>query len=356
VPDIYPIVNGKAISIQELREEMTNNMESTNNIIKIETELSFLQMELENTIRENNKLDKELKDELETLRRKTGTKILRNYIDEIVEKHWNPELTAYLLEVQKSIVSNLYLFTTSNGATKGSIQKLIRKSKKSKLYDKYRVNVILDNSDTDSCPIVIETSPSYTKTFGTIEKTITKSGIIRTDFTKIKAGSLLQANGGFFIVNANDIISDEALWNNLKKVLKYKKLEIKNIDGLLENTTSLKPEPIDINVKVIMIGDENLYNEIFNNDEDFQKIFKINAEFDYKTELNYSIINDYARFVKKICNEENLLPFDKGAVASILEECLRRTESQKYITTKFGEIADLIRESNYWAIKDSAKW
>ncbi len=355
IPDIYPIMEDKPISMEGLREKAMLGEFDITRLTVLETKLPILLMELESIIKENNKLEKELKEELDKLGRETGLKVLRSYLDEIIEKHWNPKLTTFLLEVQDSILSNLPLFTINNGFTKESIESLIKKSKYKRQYNKYRVNVILDNTDLDNCPIIIETNPSYASLFGTIEKNISRLGVVRTDFTKIKGGSLLSANGGFLILNADDILDDELIWKTLKNTLKYKKLEIHSGESIFDYAISLKPEPIDIDVKIIMIGDDNLYQMLYDYDDDFGKIFKINAEFDSKITINNQIIKDYVSFIKKICDKENLLPFDNNAVISILEEALRRTESQKYISTKFTDIADLLREADYWARKSEAK-
>lgn len=355
IPDIYPVIDGKALSMSALREKALSGKVDISLVTNLESKLPILLMELESIVKENNKLEKELKEELNKLGRETGLKVLRSYIDEIIEKYWNPKITSYLLEVQESILSNLGYFTIKNGTTNGSIENLIKKSNYKKQYNKYRVNVILDNFDNDSLPVLIETNPSYTSLFGTIEKSINHLGAVKTDFTKIKAGSLLSAEGGFLVLNADDVIDDELIWKTLKNTLKYKKLEIKSPESPLEPTLSLKPEPIEINTKIIMIGDDNLYQILYEFDDDFGKIFKINAEFDSRMLINDKIIKDYVGFIKKICDNENLLPFDKDAVIAILEEELRRSESQKYISTKFSDLADLLREANYWARKANAE-
>lgn len=221
----------------------------------------------------------------------------------------------------------------------------------------FQVNVIVDNSETKGAPIVIETNPTYRNLFGTMERSVDRSGIWRTDFTKIRAGALLQANGGYLVVNALDALIEPGVWPALKRTLRNRIFEMQTYDPFYFITTSvLKPEPIEIDVKVVMIGDAFLYQLLYYRDEDFKKIFKVKADFDSVMPKEKKNVMEYASFIKKICSGENLIPFDSTGVAGVVEFGVRLAGRQSKLSTRFTFIADLIREASYWTKKDKSKY
>ncbi len=176
--------------------------------------------------------------------------------------------------------------------------------------------------------------------------------MMQTDFTKIKPGSLLKANGGYLVINALDALIEPGVWPTLKRTLRNQQLEIQNFMSVYLVTTSrLKPQPIDIDVKVVMIGDARIYNILYFMDEDFKKIFKIKAEFDSEMNKDKKTVLDYTAFIKKIVEEDKLKPFDREGMASIIEHGTRIAGKQKKLSTRFNIIADVIREASYWAKK-----
>jgi ATP-dependent Lon protease len=231
----------------------------------------------------------------------------------------------------------------------GSVLSKIAPSKKDD-FTVYQVNVIVDNSTTQSVPIVIETNPKYRNLFGTIERLADKGGAWKTDFMQIKAGSLLDADGGFLVLNALDVLTEPGVWPDLKRTLRHEKVEIHTYDPLyLFAAGSLKPEAIDLHLKVIMIGDAEIYQLLYRLDDDFKKIFKVRADFDVEMPKNPTSVSDYIAFIKMIVNDERLKPFDKTAVAEVIEFGVRLAGRQTKLSTRFNVIADVLRESNYWA-------
>jgi len=217
-------------------------------------------------------------------------------------------------------------------------------------FAEYEVNVMVDNSGTQGAPIVEETYPTYRNLFGSVERMMDRSGLWRTDFTKIKEGSLLKANGGYLVINATDALLEPGVWPALKRTLKTKRIEIQAYDPFfLFTTSSIKPEPIEVDVKVIMIGDDLSYRLMYRYDEDFNKIFKAKADFDTVMDRNQATINEYTGFIKKICQEENLKPFDRSSAAAVVEYGARLAGKQKKLSTRFHQISDLVREASYWA-------
>ena len=219
----------------------------------------------------------------------------------------------------------------------------------------YRVNLLVDNSGLAGAPVVIETNPNHTNLFGSIESSTSRFGIWQTDFTRIKAGSFLKAQGGFLVINALDALVEPGVWQTLKRTLRNQIFEIQNFASLyLFSTARLKPEAIKIKVKIVMIGDAYIYNLLYDGDEDFKKIFKIKAEFDSEMTRDEKTIADYVRFLKKITDDDALLPFHREGMAAIVEYGTRIAGRQQKISTRFHVIADVIREASYWAKKDSA--
>jgi ATP-dependent Lon protease len=215
------------------------------------------------------------------------------------------------------------------------------------------VNVLVDNSETKGAPIIVETTPNYRNLFGTIERVVERTGIWKTDFLHIKAGSFLRANGGYLIFNALDALTEAWVWPTLKRTLKNQVIEIQTYDPLyFFSTSALKPEPIECNTKVIMIGDTHIYYLLYSLDDDFKKIFKIKADFDSVMNKDDEKIQQYASFIRKICDGDKLRPFDKTGIAAVVEHGVRITGRQKKLSTRFHLIADLLREANYWAEKD----
>ncbi len=181
-------------------------------------------------------------------------------------------------------------------------------------------------------------------------------GELRTDFTKIRAGSILRANGGFLVLSLNDLLYDPAVWPALKRALKNQKVTIQGFDSyLMMPVSALKPEPIDIDVKVVLIGDAYSYQVLYNNDEDFKKIFKVKADFDKVMPNKKENVDKYVKFIKSINDAEDLLSFHKTGAAAVVEEGVKVAGRQDKLSTRFSDIADIIREASYWAKKENAK-
>ncbi|MBX9703731.1 MAG: AAA family ATPase, partial [Silvanigrellaceae bacterium] len=227
--------------------------------------------------------------------------------------------------------------------------------KKGDPYLPYRVNVFVDNTDLKGAPIVIENNPTFYNLFGKIEKNI-EYGVYTTDFKMIKAGALAKANGGYLVLNALDILKTSHVWDTLKRVIKNQKLFIEDLGEQYSilPTSGLRPEPIPLNVKIILIGSDWIYRMLYQHDEDFNKIFKIKADFDMQMDRNPDTIRDYVNFISTRTKVENLLPFDESAISTIVEFGSRLVDDQDKLSTRFSMIKDLTIESNYMALERKA--
>ena len=217
---------------------------------------------------------------------------------------------------------------------------------------RYAVNVIVDHAETRSTPVVIESHPDYQKLFGTQEMIGDHSGERTSTFLQLRSGSLLQASGGFLVLRAEDILSEDDAWTSLKRALQDGTSEIRPAPNPMNPGPSLKPEPVEVFVKVIIMGSEHIYDYLYNLDEEFQKLFKVPAEFDsvmVRTEQN---MREYIGFMRMICRDEQLRKLDHSAMGAIAEFGVRLSEFRDRLSTQFSRIADLIREADYWAARE----
>src|SRR5699024_4580322 len=218
------------------------------------------------------------------------------------------------------------------------------------------VNLIVDHTETKGAPVITADNPTFYNLVGKVEYE-SRMGVMSTNFTKIKPGFLHEANGGYLIVQAKDILSKSHAWDALKRSLLTKKVQIENIGehaGLMA-TTSLNPEAIPLDIKVIIIGNLELYQLLYHHDEDFGKLFKIKADFDVEMDYNKENMNLLASFIHTHCNEHDLLHFDRAAVAKVVEHSIRLTSHQEKMSTRFNRLVEIIYEADTWAKMAGAK-
>jgi lon-related putative ATP-dependent protease len=241
---------------------------------------------------------------------------------------------------------------------------------------RYDVNVLIDHSSTEKPPVIFETYPDFQKLFGTIEAygehgaggpgtqthqspgaaLAAAMGLERPGFLALRPGSLLRANGGFLILQAEDLLMEEETYISLKRVLQNGTLEIRTNPGspIVQGGSFLKPEPIPITLKVVILGNEMLYDALYMQDSDFQKLFKVPAEFDYTMERNVQTTREYLHFIRMVQADEQLLPVHQSAEAALLEYGVRLAEFRGELCTKFSLIADILREASYWTKREGA--
>lgn len=344
-PDLVPVVDDKPVSFSKLEEMVRKGEFPKEKKEDLKEKYSKLTGKLEEIFKQVKAVEEEIRERLKDWDKEAITPIIKGAIEEMRSKYDHPKINPYLDAVEEDLVKRIDLFKNQKSEQNQPIQ--------TDPFRPYEVNLVIDNSDTDGAPVVIENNPNYINLFGSIDMSPTRMGIMQTDFTKIKGGSFLKANGGYLIINALDALVEPGVWPTLKRTLRYEKLEIQNYASLyLFSTSRLKPEKIDCDVNVVMIGESYIYHLLYFMDPDFKKIFKVKAEFDSETEKNKGVINKYISFIKKITDEDNLLPFDRGAMSMVIEHATRIAGRQRKITTRFHILADLIRESSYLAKKE----
>lgn len=356
--DVVPVFEGKPVPVEQLEVLADQDKFDKDTLNTIQKNIESFRSDFDTVMRQTRELEKEIQKEIGALEYKYGLPVVSGIVTDIRMEYAskNEKIEAYLNDVQENILSNLKTFKDKEEEQQpaafiapGAIPY------QTKQFIEYKVNILVDNAHTEKVPIIIETTPTYKNLFGTIERDIERTGIWSTDFTRIKAGSLLRANGGYIVFDALDALIEPGVWEFLKRTLKNRLLTMQNYDPYSIVSTAMKPESIPIDVKVIIIGDDYLYNQLYNLVDDFKKIFKIRAPFDTEMLNSKDNIIAYVSFIKKITEEENLLQFDKKAVAAVIEHGVRLTGHQKKISTRFSDVADLIREASYWASKEGSQ-
>ncbi len=323
----------------------------------------MLEDELKTIMREIRNLDRKAQEEIKELDQKVILFAVEHLFNDLLEKYADyPRVTNYLKNMQEDIVENVELFRQKEQQQQSQQQMQIQPFASSPHpwsqephFRKYEVNVIVDNSDQEGAPVVMEMNPTYQNIFGRIEKEA-QFGAFHTDFTMIKGGSLHQANGGFFVVTVEDLLKNPLSWESLKRVLKNQELEIEEAAeryGLM-STKSLRPQPVPLNVKVVLIGSSYLYYLLYHLDSDFKELFKVKAEFDDIMDRTSENLQNYIFFVRNFCQKEGLSSLDKSAIKKVIEYGSRLARDQKKLSTRFSEIADVIREACYYATREGA--
>ncbi len=263
----------------------------------------------------------------------------------------NKKINKFLEDVKKDILKNISCFTIEEKQdNKTQAPQQIAKPELQRPWLNYRVNLFVDNSRLEGAPIIADTNYSYHNIFGKLEYE-NYYGSLKTDFTMLKPGLLHIANGGYLIFQANDLLTNNLCYDALKKVLRSKQLGIENAADPRSSMVmiSLKPEPIPLHLKVILIGDENIYQTLLAMDPDFRKLFKIKVEFADDAPMNKDNANKLARFVKGYCEHEALPPLDNSAMAKIVEYASKLADNQGKLSTRFTDLSQVIGEAATWA-------
>ena len=355
-PDIVPVVNGTPMGLDQIEALVQKNEFSKEQFDAMHDVLTDLEKQMAVVFRELRNIEKKVQISLNELEDKFVMPAVDEAMNVLKATYEHPKLHTYFEELRKNVRNNLERFRKQQITFSTQDVQQENEAKEEDQFVEFQVNVLVDNSETEHVPIIIETNPKYKNIFGIVEHNIEKGGIWRTDFTKIKTGSLLRADGGYLVLNALDVLIEPGVWQDLKRTLRTGLVDIQTYEPLYGfSAASLKPEPIEINVKVIMIGEAELYNLLYFRDEDFKKIFKIRADFDFEMPKTKDTVEQYIRFIKMICDDEKLLPFSTPALAQIIEFGVRLAGRRKKISTRFNIIADVAREACYWARKSKSE-
>jgi predicted ATP-dependent protease len=319
---------------------------------QIETRQTGLNKDIQSFLRQVRDVNKESRDKVEELHRKVGLYVVGVRVDGIKEQYTGfPQVTTYLNDVQEHILSHLEDFTEDSGnKPDSSASSQIHLEPPVDPFAKYTVHIVVDNTDLKGAPVILETNPTYYNLFGRVERRA-QFGTLSGDFTLIRAGSFVKANGGFLVVNVHDVLLNAGVWETLKRTVKNREVRIEDMAeqfGIVP-VAGMRPNPIPVNVKVIMIGHQLIYHELYGMDEDFRKIFKVKADFDSEMARDKQAFENYASFVSSRCYDEGLLHFDPSGVAQVVEYGAWLVDNQQKLSARFSDVADIVREASYWA-------
>ena len=348
---LTPVIGGRPINEQEyaaLNPNLKNEFDKT----RVD-----LESRLQKAMKQIAELNKTTRDALSKLANNTIHYALGFLISELLKKYNEmPEILSFLKDIQDDILNNVDMFSgkaeqqSPPGAPQPSWMKDLP-------FRRYEVNVLVDNSDLKGAPVIFDENPTYVNLFGRIEKEA-QFGTLSTDFTLIKSGSLHKANGGYLVLPVEEIAKNLLSYDALKRSLKSEKITISDAGekfGFI-TTKTLTPQPIPLNVKIVMIGDPSLYQLLYSYDNDFKGHFKVKAQFDTTIDRNEENMKRYASFVCTVCSKENLLHLDPSGISKIIEFGSRLANDQKKLSTRFADVADIIREADFYANQEGSNY
>ena len=345
---LVPVIKGRPLKADEFLSLPKETQQ------KLAQQREALTEKLQPLVRELRELEAAARDEVAEFDRDVTLYAIDHLMSSLLEKYKpHEEIVKFLHNIQTHIADDIDRFRGPSGEKKDAKEEYAEELG----FRVYEVNVIADNSGTQGAPIVVEQNPIYDNVLGRIERE-SQLGTLTTDFTLIRGGSVHRANGGFLVMRAEQLLRDIIVYDSLKRALKSGELRIEDLPQRIgyASVRSLAPEPIPLEVKVILIGDSNMYRLLYAYDPEFRELFKVKAEFDStmaKTEVN---IRNYAGFFTTLAVNEDLKHLDAPAVARLVEYSCRLAEDQDKLSTQFGLVGDVVREAHFYAQQDNSKY
>ncbi len=350
---MMPVLDGKTLAEEEF-EELDESIKK-----EFEERSALVQEQIFEALAEIKSIEKAAERKIDEWQSNIALMTINVHINSIKANYKrNKKVVVYLDNIKKDILKNINCFLASDTEPKipqpPQVQQMSKTEKEPWL--NYRVNLFIDNSKLEGAPVIMDTNYSYYNIFGGLEYE-NQFGALKTDYMMIKPGLLHQANGGYIIFQAKDILANGLCYEALKKALKIKELSIENMaeqrGGML--LVALKPEPIPLDLKVLLIGNSNIYHTLLSMDEDFRKLFKIKVEFEEDAPKTTENIERLSNFVRSFCTQEELLDLDKEAMAKLVEVTSKMAGDKEKLSTQFSEIGEIVGEASVWAKKDKQK-
>ena len=340
---MLPVFDGKPLDEAEF-EKLDDSIKQT-----YEEKSSIVQEQIMRVIGQIKLIEKEAEQKVDEWQSNIALLTINSYINPIRATYKkNEKIVSFLDNVKKDILKNVIHFISEEPTNQANPQ--APKPETVKPWLNYRVNLFVDNSNTQGSPVIMDSNYSYQNLFGKLEYE-NQYGMLRTDYTMLKSGILHKANGGYIILQAQDLLTNQICYDTLKKALLVKELGIEN--GMEQRSSlvmiSLKPEPIPLNIKVLLLGNAEIYHTLLSLDPDFKKLFKIKVEFEESAPRNNDNILRLAKFVHSYCEKENCLPLDKEAMAKVVEYASKLSDDKQKLSTHFNEIGEIVSEASTWA-------
>ena len=343
---LVPVRGGQALTDQEIAAMAPEERE------RLRQAGRGLEDRLREALKEIRKVERETIDEAARFHREVARFAIGGLLDDLKEKYsGQPAVVQYLNDVEQDIVENVDAF---RGDQRNEPPSNARPFQPNGLM-KYAVNVVVDNGRSEGAPVVFESNPTYYHLFGRIEKEASM-GTLHTNFTLIKSGTIHTAAGGFLVMQVEDLLRNAFSWEALKRALREGEIELEEpFEKVgMPTTKSLRPLPIPLKLKVILIGTPAHYSLLYAYDSEFPELFKVKADFDTIMDRDEDGVRSYVEFIGTLCRVEGHCNFDRTAVAKVIEHGSRLAEHQDKLSTKFSSIADVLREASYWAKEDGS--
>ena len=343
--ELGPIVDGKTIDVADFSKLPKDTQEHLTEVIEIyEEKLSALIHHMPQVAREES-------EEIQTLNHNTAIVAVDSLIRRLIEKYSNhPEVCRYLNNVKNDIAMRVDDFLDHREAV--DFISMISGSGEAVSFKRYEVNLLIDNKKTKGAPVIYEDNPVYQKLIGRVEHE-SRMGALVTDFTHIKPGALHKANGGYLVLEVNKLLRYPFSWDALKRALYANKISIQSLGSLygIIDTVSLEPEPIPLDIKLVLLGERIFYYLLLEYDPEFSELFKVAADFEEEMDRTEDNIQLYARMIATLAKKEKLLAFDAPAVSRIIEHAARLANDAEKLSAHMLSIVDLMNESEHWAKK-----
>ncbi len=344
-PDIYAMVNGEAVPVEKLGDHVEAGTLTEVEAKELISRHDELIAEMEEVFAAVTELRQKMQQRVKEVQKEVICPLLDVVVQRAKDTVSDEGAVPYLDDVRQDLEENIDLLMPGDSEEAEDGDPFVR----------WRVNVVVDNSETKGRPVEIETEPTYTNLFGTIERRLAAPKEAPVNFLNIRAGSLLRANGGFLVLNADDMLSENRVWPSLKRALKYRRVQIQSPESVLLGATMLKPEPVPLDVKVVVIGDRRIYDLLYRLDTDFSKVFKVLADFDALMAPEPDAAKDILSVLRKVADEEDLLPLDQSGMAAVLEVAVRQGRFRRRFSSRFSDLVDVYREASFWASQDHSK-
>ena len=318
---------------------------------QFEDDIAKLQEQLQDIIFQVRQWEREAREKVKELDRQVAMSVVEHPVDELRTKYTAlPDVVEYLDAVQQDIVENVDEFRKREEAHQEAGIPLPQSPVGSPLFRRYQVNVLVDHSESQGAPVIFEEHPTYNNIVGRVEH-IAQMGALLTDFNLIKSGALHRANGGYLILDARQLLLQPYAWEGLKRALRSREIRIESMAQALSlvSTVSLEPESIPLDVKIILIGERLLYYLLYQYDPDFGELFKVEADFNADMPRDDGANLSYARLLATMARKNDLRPFDRGAIARIIERSVRLAGDVHKLSVHLLGVTDLLREADYWA-------
>lgn len=346
----YPVKDGKPMSEEEYKNLSADELEQ---LRKSTNELSLETIHIFNDLRS---LEEEFREKIKELDAETAKEVVGFYINKLKESYdKNEGIHDYFDMLVEDIVEHIDKFKGNSGEESSNPFAMLQMKSSEAFFDRYKVNLFIDNSERKYAPVIFETNPTYYNLVGSVEYK-NEMGIMKTDFTQIKPGALHEANGGYLVLQVKELLTSPYAWNGLKRALSTSEINIEGIGKQLGYvvTTTLKPQPIPIDLKILLIGDPYSYYILYNYDEEFKKLFKVMADFDIEMDRNEESMYKMARFIATHCEKEKIRHFNREAVGKVVEYSSRLAASQKKLSSRFNQIVEILYEADSWAEVDGS--